>query len=75
MKTPTDSKEYCNGEITVVWQASKCIHAGQCVKNSPEVFHPKEKPWIKIDNSSSEKIVETVKKCPSGALTYFRNQS
>ncbi|MBB1192816.1 (4Fe-4S)-binding protein [Flavobacterium sp. SOK18b] len=65
------TKEYTNGELTVVWQAGKCIHSGNCVRNNPDVFQPKEKPWIKIDASSSEKIRETVDKCPSGALTYF----
>lgn len=65
------TKEYTNGELTVIWEAGKCIHSGNCVRNNPDVFQPKEKPWIKIDASSSEKIRETVDKCPSGALTYF----
>lgn len=67
-------KEYTNGEVTVVWQSGKCIHSGICVKNNPDVFHPKEKPWIKIDGSSTEKIIETVQKCPSGALTFYKNE-
>lgn len=67
-------KEYTNGEVTVVWQSGKCIHSGNCVKNNPDVFQPKEKPWIKIDGSSTEKIIETVQKCPSCALTYYKNE-
>lgn len=67
-------KEYMNGKVTVVWQSGKCIHAAECVRNNPEVFQTKEKPWLKIDGSLTEKIVETVKKCPSGALTYYANQ-
>lgn len=67
-------KEYTNGEVTVVWQSGKCIHSGNCVRNNPDVFQPKEKPWIKIDGSSTEKIIDTVKKCPSGALTYYENK-
>lgn len=66
-------KEYTNGEVTVVWQSAKCIHSGNCVRNNPEVFQPREKPWIKIDASSTEKIIDTVNKCPSGALTYYKN--
>jgi uncharacterized Fe-S cluster protein YjdI len=62
-------KEYSNGEITVLWQATKCIHSGNCVSNLPQVFHPKEKPWIKIENANSEEIKNTVTKCPSGALS------
>lgn len=67
-------KEYTNGEITVVWESGKCIHSGNCVRNNPEVFQPKEKPWVKIDASSSEKILHTVNKCPSAALTSYRNK-
>ncbi len=66
-------KEYTNGEVTIVWQNSKCIHSANCVKNNPDVFKPKEKPWINPENSSTEKIIETVNKCPSGALTYYKN--
>lgn len=67
-------KEYSNGEVTVVWQSGKCIHSGNCVRNNPEVFQPREKPWIKIEGSSTEKIIDTVKKCPSGALSYYENK-
>lgn len=69
------TKKYTNGEVTIVWQSGKCTHSGNCVRNNPEVFQPKEKPWIKPDASSTEKIVDAVKKCPSGALTYYYNQS
>ena len=67
-------KEYTNGEVTVVWQSGKCIHSGICVKNNPDVFQPKEKSWIKINGSSTGKIIETVQKCPSGALTFYKNE-
>lgn len=67
------TKEYTNGEVTIVWQSRKCIHSANCVKNNPDVFHPKEKPWILPENSTSDKIIETVNKCPSGALTFYIN--
>ncbi|MBK8516870.1 MAG: (4Fe-4S)-binding protein [Saprospiraceae bacterium] len=62
-------KEYSNGEITVVWQSGKCIHSGVCARNLASVFKPREKPWIKIDNATSSDIIDTVAKCPSGALS------
>ena len=74
MDTNNLKKEYTNGEVTVVWQSGKCIHSGNCVKNNPDVFQPKEKPWIKIDGSSTDKIIETVQKCQSGALTFYKNE-
>lgn len=67
-------KEYNNGEITIVWQSGKCIHSGNCVKNLPAVFHPREQPWIKFDNASTAELVATVAKCPSGALSFYYNQ-
>ena len=67
-------KEYTNGEVTIVWQSGKCIHSANCVKNNPDVFHPKEQPWIRPNDSTTEKIIETVQKCPSGALTFYKNQ-
>lgn len=63
------SKEYSNGEITVLWQSAKCIHSANCVKNLASVFRPRASPWIKMDEASSDEIVAAVNQCPSGALS------
>jgi len=63
------TKQYSNGEITVVWQSSKCMHSGNCVKNLPAVFNPKSHPWINVENATTAEIVSAVAKCPSGALS------
>ena len=63
-------KEYSNDDITVVWDSSKCQHAAECVKNSPNVFNPKLRPWIDISKGESDQIMSTIDKCPSGALSY-----
>lgn len=68
------TKEYTNGEVTIVWQSGKCIHSANCVKNNPDVFKPTAKPWITPDGSPTERIIETVNKCPSEALTYHLNK-
>jgi uncharacterized Fe-S cluster protein YjdI len=67
------TKKYSNGEVTIVWKSDKCIHSAICVKGLQEVFHPQELPWITPEKSTTDKIVEQVKKCPSGALSYFMN--
>lgn len=69
------TKHYTNGEVTIVWKNSLCSHSANCVKGLPEVFHPKENPWITPENSTTEKLIEQVKKCPSGALSYFMNKN
>ncbi|WP_323788340.1 (4Fe-4S)-binding protein [Psychroserpens sp.] len=67
------TKEYSNGEVTIVWKPDACIHSAICVKGLGDVFQPKEKPWIKIDAASTEALVKQVKACPSGALSYYMN--
>jgi uncharacterized Fe-S cluster protein YjdI len=67
------TKEYSNGEVTVVWKNSLCTHSANCVKGLPDVFKPKESPWVKIEGTTTEKIIEQVKKCPSGALSFYLN--
>lgn len=65
------TKEYTNGEITVVWKPKVCIHAGECVKALPNVYKPQEKPWINIENASSEELKAQIDLCPSGALSFI----
>ena len=67
-------KNYSNGEITIKWQPEKCVHAGVCVKMLPNVYKPKNKPWITIENASTEELKNQIDKCPSGALSYTVNQ-
>jgi len=66
-------KEYSNGEVSITWEAEKCIHSAICVKGLGDVFQPKERPWIKIDAASTDALVKQVKACPSGALGYYMN--
>lgn len=68
-----DTKDYSNGQVTIVWEPKKCTHSAVCAKGLPNVFKPKERPWIIIDAGSSEALVNQVKKCPSGALSYYMN--
>ena len=66
---PQKTHHYCNDEITVVWKPDACIHSGICYKGLAAVFDPRRKPWIIIDNATSQQIIDQVKKCPSGALS------
>jgi uncharacterized Fe-S cluster protein YjdI len=70
------TKKYSNGEVTIVWQPSVCIHSAICWRNEDslsEVFNPKETPWIKPEAATTEKIINQIQRCPSGALSYFMN--
>lgn len=67
-------KEYTNGEITIIWQPKLCTHAAECVKALPRVYNPKARPWIKIENATTEQLKDQIGRCPSGALS-FREES
>ena len=62
-------KEYKKDDLTIVWDNTKCTHATFCAKGLPEVFKPKEKPWIQTENASKEAVEQQVLKCPLGALS------
>ncbi|WP_205945026.1 (4Fe-4S)-binding protein [Pedobacter psychrodurus] len=61
--------EYFNEEISILWQPKVCIHAGICVKTLPKVYDPTKRPWIKIENATTEQLFSQIAKCPSGALS------
>lgn len=67
--------KYKNEDITVIWKPNTCIHSKKCWKELGDVFKPLEKPWVKIDGASSQRIIEQIDRCPSGALSYRKNNS
>jgi uncharacterized Fe-S cluster protein YjdI len=67
------TKHYTNGELTIAWKPTKCIHAAECVKALPEVYDPQRKPWIIAEGASTQDLKNQIAKCPSGALSYFMN--
>jgi len=72
------TKHYTNGEVTIVWQPHLCRHSTICWKEAtglPTVFDPREHPWIKPENADTQQLIDQVKKCPSGALSFFMNEA
>jgi uncharacterized Fe-S cluster protein YjdI len=70
---PKDTLHYTNDDITVVWKPKACIHSTLCWKGLIDVFNPRVKPWVKMSGASTAKIIDQVRKCPSGALSYYLN--
>lgn len=68
------TREYSNGEITIIWKPSLCVHAGICMRSLPAVYRPRERPWVKIENATTEQLKEQVAKCPTQALSYRENE-
>ncbi len=66
-----DKRESYSGKgITIHDNRGVCSHAGHCTDNLRAVFRMNEEPWIDPDGASVEKIIATIRKCPSGALSY-----
>ena len=63
-------KDYTGQKIIVHDNRAVCCHSKICVKSLSTVFDVNKKPWINTDADNIEKVIETVKKCPSGALSY-----
>ncbi|WP_027124477.1 (4Fe-4S)-binding protein [Gelidibacter mesophilus] len=70
----TNSNQFSNDDITITYEPSVCINAGRCARELSDVFRTSVIPWIDLDGAPSQKIVEQVKKCPSGALKFRLNQ-
>lgn len=63
-------RDYPGKEITVHDNRRICSHAAECVNNLSSVFKLGSRPWINPDGSKMNDIIEVVRRCPSGALSY-----
>lgn len=70
-----DINEYSNNDITVTYKPSFCIHAEKCANELSSVFRSSIIPWINLDDAETKTVINQIKKCPSGALKYFKNEN
>jgi CDGSH-type Zn-finger protein len=66
-------KNYAGKKITIHDNRRICSHAAECVNSLPSVFKLNIKPWIDPDATTLEEIINTIRKCPSSALSYSIN--
>lgn len=71
-KIKYQTKEFEGKDLTVVDNVGACSHAGYCVRGAPNVFFKWDNDERRStpDEGETENTVQTIRKCPSGSLTY-----
>ncbi len=67
-----ETREFEGKELTIVDNVGVCCHAGVCDGNAPGAFFEWEGD-VRIsvpDGADKEKIIETIRACPSDSLAY-----
>jgi uncharacterized Fe-S cluster protein YjdI len=59
---------YEGADVTVTFDASRCIHHAHCVSSLPAVFNTAARPWVQPDNANAATVLAVVAGCPTGAL-------
>jgi uncharacterized Fe-S cluster protein YjdI len=72
-KSFSGGRRYSNKEITVYWKPDACVHASYCYRELIEVFDPGRRPWVDMNGSTTERIIEVVNMCPTEALAWKWN--
>lgn len=61
-------------QVTIRFNASRCVHSRNCVLSRPDVFVPNvQGEWIHPDAASAEEVIRIGLNCPSGAIQVSRN--
>lgn len=64
---------YEHASLTVTFEPRRCIHAAECVRHLPDVFAPKQRPWVRPERADADAIIAAVHRCPTGALRVARD--
>ena len=70
----TFTNVFSNDDITVTYEPHRCIHAEKCARELSDVFRTSVIPWINLDGTETKRIIQQIKRCPSGALQYCVNK-
>jgi CDGSH-type Zn-finger protein/multimeric flavodoxin WrbA len=69
-RLPDARDDYAGDAVTVHDNRGICSHAGYCTDGLPAVWRQHTEPWIDPNAASAADVIETIKKCPSGALAW-----
>lgn len=61
-------------QVTISFDAGRCVHSRNCVLSRPDVFVPNvEGEWIHPDAATAEEVIRIGLNCPSGAIQVSRH--
>src|SRR5262245_55978435 len=69
-RVPDKREDYAGKRVVIHDNRGICAHAGHCTARLPAVFREDDEPWIDAGAASAREVIETIKRCPSGALSY-----
>lgn len=73
-RTTADGIEANAGkQVSVLYEAKRCIWAHFCVTCGPRSFLGESTSWIFPDEMDADRLVAVIHQCPSGALQYQRH--
>ncbi len=69
-RVPDRRKTYTGKNIAIHDNRGLCAHAGLCTDSLSAVWRMHQNPWIDPDAADATAIIDTIRRCPSGALSY-----
>lgn len=70
---PLEAEVVEGQDLTLVFDARRCIHARFCVTGAPQTFMANTPgAWLHPDRTPVARLVEVAHACPSGAVSYRR---
>jgi CDGSH-type Zn-finger protein/uncharacterized Fe-S cluster protein YjdI len=70
-----ETTKFSGKEVNVEWDSRLCIHIAECGKSEGELFTAGRKPWCQPDLVSVDDVIDIVKRCPTGALSFESKNS
>jgi len=72
-RVPDQLDTYEGDGITILDNRGVCSHFGACTSCLPSVWLQGTEPWIDAKGADKQEIIETIRQCPSGALSYIED--
>ena len=69
-RVPDKRDSYEGQQVEILDNRGICAHSGLCTDRLSSVFHLRQEPFITPSGGRLDEIIQSVRACPSGALSY-----